>query len=99
MDVDSRRERDRVEGGKDALLAAHATGWLTLEDATCGTTLIDDCNRFNEMIRLEMFWMVRLQLLQALVATGRDPVIILSRGGVTQGDPLYMVLLGSHSPP
>ena len=74
-----------------------------------GTTLVDAGNGFNELNRLAMLWTVRhrwpaearfafncykhwTQLL--LRQPGELPVIILSREGVTQGDPLSMVLYG-----
>ena len=69
--------------------------------------LVDACNGFNELIRLEILWTVwycwpagvrfafnsyrhRAQLL--LCHPGDPPVTIMSREGVTQGDPLFMVL-------
>ena len=96
-DRDIRREVHGVEEFKDSLLAAHAIGWISQEDLPCGTTLVDAYNRFN-MVNLRGNALdgvpplagggeACLQLLQALGVTGRDPVIILSRHGVTQGDP------------
>ena len=74
-----------------------------------GTKLVDACNGFSELSRLAMLWTVRhrwpagarfvfkcykhwAQLL--LRQPGDLPVTILSREGVTQGDPLSMVLYG-----
>ena len=74
-----------------------------------GTTLVDAGNGFNELNRLAMLWTVRhrwpvearfafncykhwTQLL--LRQPGELPVTILSREGVTHGDPLSMVLYG-----
>ena len=71
--------------------------------------LVDSHNGFNELSRLAMLWTVRhrwpagarfafncykhwAQLL--LRQPGEPPVTILSREGVTQGDPLSMVLYG-----
>ena len=71
--------------------------------------LVDARNGFNELSRLAMLWTVQhrwptgarfafnyykhwAQLL--LRQSGELPVTILSREGVTQGDPLSMVLYG-----
>ena len=72
--------------------------------------LVDACNGLNELIHLAMLWTVHqcwpagarfvfncyinwAQLL--LRQTGDAPVIILSQEGVTQGDPLFLVLYGT----
>ena len=82
---------------------------LTQDVEPIGTTLVDACNRFNELSRLAMLWTVQhcwpvgarfafslyrhwAQLL--LRQLGEPPVKILSGKGVTQGDPLSMVLYG-----
>ena len=83
--------------------------FLTQEVEPSGTTLIDARNGFNELIRLSVIWTVRhrwpagaifafncykhwAQLL--LRQPGELTVPILSKEGVTQGDPLSMVLYG-----
>ena len=72
-------------------------------------TLVDYRNGFNELSRLQMLWTVchhwpegaRFALncykhwAQLLLRQPHGaPVILLSREGVTQGDPLYIVLYG-----
>ena len=96
------------EGG-ETQRALGALEFLNQEAEPSGTTLIDARNRFNELSRLAMLWTVRhhwptgarfafnfyrhwAQLL--LRQLGGAPVTILSREGVTQGDPLSMVLYG-----
>ena len=74
-----------------------------------GTTLVDACNGFNELSRLEMLWTVRhswtararfvfncyRHWAQLLLRhPGAPPITIPSREGVIQGDPLSMVLYG-----
>ena len=105
MEVD--RGSEGEEGGGGTLRALEALELLTQEDEPSGTTLVDACNGFNELSRLAMLCTVRhrwpagarfafncyknwAQLL--LRHPGELPVTILSREGVTQGDPLYMVL-------
>ena len=97
-----------VEGG-GTIWAVGALEFLTQEDKPSDTTLVDARNEFNELSRLAMLWTVRHrwpagarftfncykhweQLL--LLHPGEPPVTILSREGVTQGDPLSMVLYG-----
>ena len=86
-----------------------ALEFLTQDVEPIGTTLVDACNRFNELSRLAMLWTVQhrwpagaifacncykhwAQLL--LRQPGELPVTILVIEGVTQGDPLSMVLYG-----
>ena len=84
--------------------------WILNQDAEpCGTTLIDAHNGFNKLSRLEMLQTLRhhwpagtrfafncykhwAQIL--LHQPGDAPVILLIREGVTQVDPLLMVLYG-----
>ena len=90
-------------------MVLEATGLLTQDAEPGGKTIVDSCNGFNELIRLEMLWTVRhrwpegtrfafncyrhwAQLL--LRQPGNVTVILLSREGVTQGDPLSMFLYG-----
>ena len=97
------------EGGGGTLRALEALEFLTQKSEPSGTTLVDARNGFNELSRLAMLWSVRhcwpagarfafncykhwTQLL--LRHLGELPVKILSREGVTQGDPLSIVLYG-----
>ena len=103
------RESEGEEGGGGTQRALEALDFLTQEADPISTTLIDARNGFNELIRLAMLWTVQhcwpagarfafncykhwAQLL--LRQPGEPPVTILSREGVTQGDPLSMVLYG-----
>ena len=80
-----------------------APEFLTQDAEPSGTTLVDSCNGFNKLIRLAMLWTLHhrwpegarfafnfyrhwAQLI--LRQPGEPPVTILSREGVTQGDPL-----------
>ena len=91
------------------MLALETAGLLNQDAETGITTLVDTRNGFNELIRLEMIWTVLhrrptwarftfncymdwTQLL--LCQPGDVPVILLSQEGVTQGNPLTMVLYG-----
>ena len=49
------------EGGLwgGGLLALEATGILARDAEPVGPTLVDSCNDFNELSRLEMIWTVR----------------------------------------
>ena len=103
------RESEGEEGSGVTQRALEALDFPTQEAEPSSTTLVDACNGFNELSRLAMLWNVqhhwpdgsrfafncykhRAQLL--LRQPGEFPVTILSREGVTQGDPLYMVLYG-----
>ena len=83
--------------------------FLNQESEPLGTTLVDAHNGFNKMSRLAMLWTVRHRCLagarfafncyrhwaQLLLPQPGEPlVIILSREGFTQGDPISMVLYG-----
>ena len=95
------------EEGKGTLLALLDLEFLTQDADPSRTTLVDACNSFNELSRLAMLWTVRhlwpagarfaficcrhwAQLL--LLQMGEPPVTILIRKGLTQGDPLSVVL-------
>ena len=90
-------------------MALEATGLLTQDAGPGGTTIMDSCYGFNDLIRLAMLWKVRhrwptgarfvfncykywAQLLPR--HSGDTIVILLSLEGVTQCDPLFMVLCG-----
>ena len=95
--------------GEGTLRALGALEFLTQDADPSGTTRVDACNGFNELSRLAIMWTVRhrwpaevkftfncyrhwAQLL--LCQLGEQPVTILSKEGVTQGDSLSMVLCG-----
>ena len=107
MEVEGERGSEGEEGGGGTQRALEALEFLTQEAEPSGTTLVDARNGFNELSRLAMLWTVRhrwpsgtrfafncykhwSQIL--LRHPGEPPVTILSREGVTQGDPLFMVL-------
>ena len=107
MEVEENEGSEGEEGGGVTLRALGALEFLTQEAEPSGTTLVDACNGFNELSHLAMLWTVRhrwtagarfafnfykhwAQLL--LHHPGVLPVTILSREGVTQVDPLSMVL-------
>ena len=98
-----------TQGGGGTQQELEALESLTQEADPSRTMLVDSCNGFNKLSRLAMLWTVRhcwpagsrfafncythwSQLL--LSQPGEPPVTILSREGVTQGDPLSMVLYG-----
>ena len=102
------------EEGEGILRSLGAIEFMTQDSEPSRTMLIDSCNRFNKLIPLEMLWTVRhhwqagarfafnfykhwAQLL--LRQTGELPVTILSREGVTQGDPFLWFYTGSPSSP
>ena len=97
------------EGGGGTQQSLEALELINQESGPSGTTLVDARNGFNELSCLVMLWTVQhrwpggariafncykhwTQLL--LRQPGELPVTILSREGVTQGDPLSMVLYG-----
>ena len=86
-----------------------ALEFLTQEVDPSGTTIVDDCNDFSELICFLMMWTVRHRWPEGsrfvfncyrhwaqllLHQLGWPPVKILSREGVTQGESLSMVLYG-----
>ena len=107
MEVEVDRSSEGEEGGGGTQRALEVLEFLTQEADPSGTTLIDARNGFNKLSRLAMLWTVRHcwpdgarfafncykhweQLF--LRQLGELPVTILSREGVTKGDPLSMVL-------
>ena len=95
------------EDGGGTLRALGALELLTQEAEPSGTTLVDARNEFNKLNRLAMLWTVHhrwatgvrftfncykhwAQLL--LRQPGELTVTIMRREGVTQGDPLFMVV-------
>ena len=107
MEIYEYKEREVEEVGEGYLRAMGAIELLTQDEEPSGTTLVDARNGFNDLSRLTMLWTVQhrwpegvrsafncyrhwAQLL--LRHPGEPPVTILSREGVTQGDPLWMVL-------
>ena len=102
-------EGDGREGGYGNLRALVAQKFLTQDAEPSGTTLIDACNEFNNLSRLEMLWTVQnrwpagarfafncyMHWSQLLLRQmGDPPVTILSREGATQGNPFSMVMYG-----
>ena len=109
MEVEEVEGREGEEEGGDTLRALEALELLTQDAEPSGTTLVDARNGFNKLSRLAMLWTVRhrwpagarfsfncykhwAQLL--LRQPGELQVTILIIEGVTQGDPLSMVLYG-----
>ena len=109
MEVEVDRGSKGEEGGGGTQRALEALEFLTQEAEPSRTTLFDARNGFNDLSRLAMLWTVQhrwpagariaficykhwAQLL--LLQPGELPVTLLSREGVTQGDPLSMVLYG-----
>ena len=107
MEVEEDEESEGEDEGGGTQLALETLEFLTQEAEPIGTMLVDARNGFNELSRLTILWTVRhrwpagagfvfscyrhwAQLL--LCHPGEFPVKILSREGVTQGDPLSMVL-------
>ena len=106
--VEVEQDDMEVEGG-GGVLALEATGLLTQDAELCGTTLVDACHSFNDMIRLVMLctlrhhWPPGAKFLfncyrhwaqLVLRQPGDTPFIILIKEGFMQGDPLSMVLYG-----
>ena len=101
--------------GGGGVIALEAIGLLTQDAEPGGTTLVDAHNIFHELIRLEILWMVCLHwpaearfafncyrhgAQSLLYQPGNTLVILLIQEGVTQGDPLLIVLYGIlPSPP
>ena len=100
-------DRTREKGRYGGMLALKSTGFYTQEADMGGTSIIDACNGFNKLIRLTIMWTVRRcwtagvkfmfnfyknweQLL--LCQMGSPPVTLLIREGVTQRNPLFVVL-------
>ena len=107
MEVEEDRDSEGEEGGDGTQRALGALEFLTQDSDPSGTTLVDSHNGFNDLSCLAMMWTmrhhwpagVRLALncyrhweQLILRQPGDPPVTILSREGVTQGDPLLMVL-------
>ena len=109
MEVEERKDSEGGEEGGGTLRALEALEFLTQEAEPSSTTLVDTRNGFKKLSRLAMLWTARhrwptgarfvfncyrhwAELL--LCQPGEPPVTILSREGVTQSDPLSMVLYG-----
>ena len=102
-------ESEGKEEGKGASRLLGALELLTQDAESSGTTLVDTRNGFNKLSRLEMLWtMWHLWPAGARFAFNcyrhwaqllpcqpeEPPVTILNGEGVTQGDPISMVLYG-----
>ena len=109
MEVEEARGSEGEDEGGETQRALGSLQFLTQNAEPSGTTLVDARNGFNEMSRLAMLWTVwHLWTAGARFASNcymhwaelllhhpeEPPVTILSREGVTQGDPLLMVLYG-----
>ena len=109
MEVEKDRGSKEEDEGGGTQREMGALEFLTQDAELSGTRLVDARNRFNKLSGLAMLWTVRhrwpagarfafnyyrhwAQLL--LRQPGDPPVTILSRSGVTQGDPLSTVLYG-----
>ena len=109
MEMEEDRGSEGEEGGEGTLRLLGALEFLTQDAEPIITTLVDARNGFNELSRLAMVWTVRhrwpagarfsfnfyrhwTQLI--LRHPGELPVIILNRDGLTQGDPLSVVMYG-----
>ena len=109
MEVEEDRGSEGEDEGGETQRALGALEFRTQEAEPSGNTLIDARNGFNKLSHLEMLWTVQhrwtagvrfafnchrhwAQLL--LRHPGEPSITILSREGVTQGDPLSMVLYG-----
>ena len=109
MEVEEYRESEVEEGGRGTQQALEDLESLMQEAEPSGTTPVDARNGFNELSRLAMLWTVRHRWPAGAIFAfncykhwaqlflrqpGELPVTILIREGVTQGDPLSMVLYG-----
>ena len=109
MDVEVDRGSKGEEGCGGTQRELEALEFLTQETEPSGTTLVDARNGFNELSSFTMLWTVQhhwpagarfafncyKHWAQLLIRhPGEPPVTILSREGVTQGEPLSMVLCG-----
>ena len=107
LEIEVEEEEEVEEGGDGTQRALGALEFLTQDAETNGTILIDSRNGFNKLSRFSIMWTVGhhwtagarfafncyRHLAQLLLRQlGELPVTILSREGVTQGDPLSMVL-------
>ena len=59
MEVHGESERKEVEGGDGTQRELESIEFLTQEAEPSGTTLVDACNGFNKLSRLEIMWTVR----------------------------------------
>ena len=109
MEIEADGGSEDEEGGEGTQRSLGDLEFLTQDADPSGNTLVDSCNGFNELSRLEMLWTVwhrwpagaRFALncymhwaQILLLQPGEPPVTILRREGVTQGDTLSMVLYG-----
>ena len=109
MEVEEDGGRKGEDEGKGTKRAMGALEFLTQEAELIGTMLVDARNGFNKMSLLEMMLTVRHRWpagarfafnryrnwAQLLLRQLGDPTVtILSREGVTEGEPLSMVLYG-----
>ena len=67
MEVEGGRSSEGEEGGGETRWALESLEFLTQEAEPSGTTLIDACNRFNELSHLAMLGTVRHRWLLSLL--------------------------------
>ena len=109
MEVNEDEGSEGEDGVRGTQRALEALKFLTQEAELSGTPLVDSRNGFNKLSRLAMLWTLQHRWPEGarfafncyrhwakllLRQPGELPVTILIREGVTQGDPLYMVLYG-----
>ena len=109
MEVGGEGEVKGDEGGDGTQRALGSLEFLTQESEPSGKTLVNARSMFNKLIRLEIMCNVRhcwpvgarfafnfyRHLAQLLLRQpGEPPVAILRQKGVTQGDPISMILYG-----
>ena len=102
-------EVEGEKGGDETKRALGSLELLTQDAEPSGTILVDSCNGFKELRSLAMLWNVphrwpagvrfafnyyRHWEQLFLRQPGELPDTIMGREGVTQGDPLLMVLYG-----
>ena len=58
MEVEETGESEGKEGGDGTQRALGALEFITQDAEPSGTTLVDACNGFNDLSRLEMIWTV-----------------------------------------
>ena len=109
LETEAKETGEGEEGDDGTRRALGDLEFLTQDAEPSRTTIVDTCNEFRNLSRLEMLWTVRHRWTAGsrfefnlyrhwdqllLRQTGEPPVTILSQEGVTNGCPLLMVLYG-----